>query len=334
MKKITLAILFLLVFQTITAQVLYSEDFDNYTIGDLGLINILNGINTTPNPPVSGQGSWFITEAYNAPYINSFEAKIEPEPNRGNVLTIKDIPQATSTSSEFVLSKVLNSENSWIGRNTGNDVLKFEYDFYTGNLGTGGTAQIALSLGKANNAGLNLPNNGDIADMISTIYVLDYHSTMIRELFLRRFFTGNEIKRIEQPPINTWIKINMYIDYISGYLFLELPSINLAIRTVNPVPVIPDAQGNALQLIDHITITYLSDVTSDNGNRNPYFCKYDNFVMSAVNTLPLSLKKLAATTFNIFPNPVVDMVTITNSENFGIEQIEVFDMSASNQWHI
>src|SRR5690606_15980155 len=53
----------------------------------------------------------------------------------------------------------------------------------------------------------------------------------------------------------------------------------------------------------------------------------DNLKMSAVNTLPLSLKKLAAATLTIFPNPVTDVVTITNRDNISVEQVEVFDIN-------
>src|SRR5690554_5282563 len=95
------------------AQVLWSEDFDSYTTGNVGTINSLSGqSNVSPNPPVPGQGGWFVIETYNATgsYTNSFEAKIEPEPGRGNVLTLEDIPQTTSASGPIFVSKVIGNE--------------------------------------------------------------------------------------------------------------------------------------------------------------------------------------------------------------------------------
>src|SRR5690606_23386021 len=116
--------------------------------------------------------------------------------------------------------------------------------------------------------------------------------------------TPIEYKYFGQLPGNTWVTIIMYIDYSTGYLYLEVPSMNKTIRSTNPVPLTPNTQGKVLEPIDHIGIGFSSPISD--GSINPYFVKYDNLKMSAVNTLPLSLKKLAATTFTIFPNPVTD----------------------------
>lgn len=338
MKKYIYIIYFVcLLGSGLQAQVLWSDDFDNYTTGNVGTINSFStSVNLNPNPAVAGQGGWFVIEQYNgtAPYINSFEARIEPEPGRGNVLTLEDIPQTTSASGSIFVSKVIGNEKPeggieslWHGRDTGNDILKFEYDLYTGNLGTDVTNSI-VNLGKAKNSGFNFPNATDLTYMMGSRYNnLPSSSTIVRELSIAKYFSDAEYVRHGQVSDNTWVTIIMYIDYATGYLYLEVPSMNKTVRSANPVPLIPDTQGRVLEPIDHILIHLVTDPTAGNGSRNPYFCKYDNLKMSAVNTLPLSLKKLAAATFSIFPNPVTDVVTITNSENIGVEQIEVFDIS-------
>src|SRR5690554_6464103 len=338
MKKYIYIIYFVcLLGSGLQAQVLWSDDFDSYTTGNVGTINSFStSVNLNPNPAVAGQGGWFVIEQYSgtAPYVNSFEARIEPEPGRGNVLTLEDIPQTTSTSGLIFVSKVIGNEKPeggieslWHERDTGNDILKFEYDLYTGNLGTDVTTS-AVNLGKAKNSGFNFPNNNDLTNMMGSWYDnLPSSSINVRLLSLRKYFSGAEYVRNGQVSDNTWVTVIMYIDYATGYLYLEVPSMNKTVRSANPVPVIPDAQGRVLEPIDHILISLATDPTAGNDSRNPYFCKYDNLKMSAVNTLPLSLKKLAATKFTIFPNPVTDVVTITNSENIGVEQIEIFDIS-------
>src|SRR5690554_944329 len=319
------------------AQVLWSDDFDSYTTGNVGTINSLSGqSNVSPNPAVAGQGEWFVIETYSATgsYTNSFEARIEPEPGRGNVLTLEDIPQTASSSFNISLFKAVGNEKPeggieslWHERDTGNDILKFEYDLYTGNLGTDVTTSV-VNLGKAKNNGFNFPNNNDLTNMMGSRYNnLPSSSTIVRELSIAKYFSGAEYVRHGQVSDNTWVTIIMYIDYATGYLYLEVPSMNKTVRSANPVPLIPDTQGRVLEPIDHILIHLVTDPTAGNGSRNPYFCKYDNLKMSAVNTLPLSLKKLAAATFSIFLNPVKDVVTITNIENIGVEQIEIFDIS-------
>src|SRR5690606_33680468 len=158
---------------SMNAQVLWSEDFDSYATGDLGTIHTYSSsTNLTPNPPVAGQGGWFVIESYSGSYTNSFEARIEPETGRGNVLTLKDIPQTSFASGPIFVSKVIGNakpeggiESLWYERDTGNDILKFEYDLYTGNIGMDFTNS-TVNLGKAKNSGFNFPNATDLTHMM------------------------------------------------------------------------------------------------------------------------------------------------------------------------
>jgi len=280
-------------------------------------------------------GGWFVIEQYNGAgsYTNSFDARIEPETGRGNVLTLEDIPQAISSSSIIYVSKVIGNEKPeggieslWHERDTGNDILKFEYDLYTGNIGTDVTNS-TLNLDKANNSGFNFPNTIDLTHIMGSRYnTLASSTNIVRELSIAKYFTP-EYKVFGQLSDNTWVTIILYIDYTTGYLFLEVPSMNKAVKSTSPVPLTP-VQGKVLEPIDHILIHLTTDPTAGNGSRSPYFVKYDNLKMSAVNTLPLSLKKLAAATLTIFPNPVTDVVTITNRDNISVEQVEVFDINS------
>src|SRR5690554_266236 len=95
---------------SMNAQVLWSEDFDSYATGNVGTVHSLSSqSNISPNPPVAGQGGWFVIEQYNSTgsYTNSFEAKIAPETGRGNVLVFEDIPQAISSTNFVSVTKVV-----------------------------------------------------------------------------------------------------------------------------------------------------------------------------------------------------------------------------------
>src|SRR5690606_3679450 len=316
---------------SVQAQVLFSEDFNSYNTGDLGTIHTLYGqSNLTPTLPVSGQGGWFVVEQYSSPYTNNYEVKIEAEVGRGNVLAFKDIPQAVSTTLQVFISKVIGSETLWSNRNAGNDILKFEYDLYTGNIGASNIQSIStLSLNKAKNSGFNFPTT-DIETMMASRYLHMVSANYIRNLDLLKFFSNPEFKSLGTLSDNSWVSIIMYIDYTTGYVYLEIPSMNKAIKSTTPIPITPDIHGRILQPIDNITIGFGTDVTEGNGSRIPYFVKYDNLKMSAVNTLSaliLDIDGFVSSKFNVFPNPVTDVITITNNENIGIEQIEVFDIS-------
>ncbi len=308
---------------SVQAQVLFSEDFNSYNTGDLGTIHSYSSsANLTPNPPVAAQGGWFITEQYSAAiYVNDYEVKIEAETGRGNVLTLKSIPNSSATSHGIYISKVIGSETLWSSRNAGNDILKFEYDLYTGNLGLSGNIPItAVNLGKAKNNGFNFPNATDLTQMMVGRYYNLEAANIFRELGLGKEF-NREFKSLGTLSDNSWVSIIMYIDYTTGYVYLEVPSMNKAIKSTTVI------NSRNLEIIDHVVI-HLALVDTTKGVS--CFVKYDNFKMSAVNTLSaliLDIDGFFSSKFNVFPNPVTDVITITNSENIGIEQIEVFDIS-------
>lgn len=131
---------------SLQAQLLWSDNFDNYTIGNLGPMNTTDGNIVSSNPPVPGQGGWAVLEFQTnnvGSQIRSYEARIEPEAGRGNVLVFEDIPQLNATGSGVRITRVLGNitsgegggiESHWSERASGNNILKFEYDLYTGNL--------------------------------------------------------------------------------------------------------------------------------------------------------------------------------------------------------
>ena len=70
------------------------------------------------------------------------------------------------------------------------------------------------------------------------------------------------------------------------------------------------------------------------GSPNPpqISIKMDNMKISAIPTLPsyLNVDEFLTSKFNVFPNPASDFVTITNNENIGVEEIEVYDINGKN----
>src|SRR5690606_14898862 len=66
----------------------------------------------------------------------------------------------------------------------------------------------------------------------------------------------------------------------------------------------------------------------DPTNSRPFISKYDDITISAVDHVPLSIKDFVSSKFNVFPNPINDVVTVTNNEDIGIEEIMVYNMNA------
>lgn len=114
---------------------------------------------------------------------------------------------------------------------------------------------------------------------------------------------------------HTWIKVEMYIDYNTNILYYHVPNHFTEKEAKNsieePVQIILNTYFNG---------TFLGSAA---------LIKYDNFKVSAIPALPnyLSVDDFVSSKFSVFPNPATDIVMITNSENIGIEQVEVFDVS-------
>src|SRR5690606_7740704 len=102
----------ILIANFVTAQILFSENFDNLTVGDLST-------DFTGNTP--GQGGWYVEG------INT-EIKVIPETGRGNVAAI-GWTQDTLNGGYGSFTQP-NIKNLWNNRSSGNDILKLEYEFY------------------------------------------------------------------------------------------------------------------------------------------------------------------------------------------------------------
>ena len=116
-NKILFVLLLLLKGQLTYAQVLYSENFNNLTLGNVG---------TDDTGIVPGKGGWYTTShTYNTPYTGNNDFKIIAEPGRGNVLQVTGpvVPHGRN----FIVLKNLGL--LWNNRTAGNNVLKIEYDF-------------------------------------------------------------------------------------------------------------------------------------------------------------------------------------------------------------
>src|SRR5690606_15289769 len=120
--NILLILTVLFTVQLTSAQVLYSENFNNLTLGNVG---------TDDTGTVAGQGGWYTkTNTNSAPGVGNNDFKIIAEPGRGNILEV--IGPAVQSGRNLIEQKGL--ELLWDNRTAGNDVLKIEYDFFTGNV--------------------------------------------------------------------------------------------------------------------------------------------------------------------------------------------------------
>lgn len=287
-----MAIILLFGLQSVSAQVLWSDDFDGHTVGALS---------NDPSGNTAGQGNWYVVENGGANTI------IAPESGRGNVVVLGGQSQASS-----VILRQKDIDVLWDNRATGNDILLLEYDFYMTDSFPSfiekrfSLAKFSLKFGSA------APSSQGFNDIR-----LEYPITS-NPVKWDYFGNNNHPAGIyENFPYGSWISVKFFIDYNSdtdGTYYLYIPSLNIlgSSSFFNTSPYLPE-------LLSFST----AQISIQQG------VKFDNISISAIDTLPsyLGMDDFVSSKFNIFPNPVTDIITITNSENISIEEITLYDMN-------
>lgn len=286
--------------QAAFAQQIINEDFDSYNIGDVG---------TDLSGNVAGQGGWK-TLTLTGGNLSNF--RIEAEGGKGNVLTIVSANTATTAQNNnagYVFKEF--ASNAWTGRTTGNNVLRVEYEFYTGMEGS------ALSnhrnvISSANHviAGFDYDPKTRILSGLT-----GYNNQGQVGFFLVKLGKNGANSVDLVLPDNTWVKVYYQLDYSLNKVNYQIPSLNIKeeISTVSFATEIPVKVG---------VMTYCL-----NGNKAASTVMYDNLTVAAVGTTQLALQEVVSSKFNLYPNPVNDIVTISNGENIGIEQVTITDLS-------
>ncbi len=287
-----LILMVLFTVQLTSAQVLWSDNFDNLTLGNVGT----DDTGVTP-----GQGGWYTTSTtHSIPYVGNNDFNIITEPGRGKVLeVIGPAVQSSWGSSSKIEQKGL--ELLWDNRAVGNDVLKIEYDFFTGNVASsyrGVTFSNVLNFNDSNLIEMHYN------DHLNLFYV---NCSICTQPFSWGRILSSTV------PTNTWLKLELYLDYVNEISYFTIPSLGISgvsgwfssLNFSGMELYVGSAAGASLQVIH----------------------KFDNFQVSAVNKVPLSVQDFISNKFNVFPNPASNVVTINNAENITIEQVEVFDIS-------
>src|SRR5690606_25495374 len=172
MKKCLLILTTVLFSNSIHSQVLYTENFDNLSIGNLG---------TDPTGFTPGQGGWY-TVSQNT-QANSFFTIVN-ETGRGKVLDM-----TTGVTDNEALAAIKRVPYTTIAnRLPGNDVFMLEIDYYTGsNQPLGGNSR---------SSHINILAYFD-GDPLNETYLLSQFS----------FDKSNGDVGLGKLPFNTWVKI-------------------------------------------------------------------------------------------------------------------------------
>ena len=312
MKKYLLFLISLLFINTIYSQELYSEDFNNFKLGNLG---------TDPDGLIAGQQGWFTYSIFSKD--NSFFT-IKKEVPLGNQSLVLSIPPGSSTAESIGVYKT--NLNTLIDqRLPGNDVIKFEIEVFRGFLSKGeGYTEIKLFL----NNELVEEHNGQ-----GKIFLFNFN-------FKTSFLTTFDIQSINDNGVgnyhssktlsgNTWFKLIAYLDYVNGKIYFEIPELNLVV----PLDFLKSIPSPSDNLIEDFKPTMIGIRTDSRDIEINYFSqKYDNIKITALKEVPpeviaLSTSEYLSNKFNLYPNPATNVVNITNNENMVVKQVMVYDIT-------
>ncbi len=306
MKKYLLFLITALCFNTAYCQVLYTENFDNHSVGNLG---------TDPTGTIPGQWGWS-TYLHNT--LTNGYCTIINEAGRGRVLDIS----TGLTSADLILAFKTNLSSFMNNRIQGNNVIKFEIDYFTGPKGIGGT--------NTNYGSITLRGVGSFLTTTTAPHLASV-------VFLKENGVLNSVPLGLNPsqgweviPFNTWIKFVFYLDYSNRKIYFEIPYFNKVyvddfLKNESSTNLIQDFFPNTILLQVHV---HSSVNEPQQYTRN----RYDNIKITAINAVPpeivtLSNNEQFATKFSMYPNPSANVVNISNSENILVKQIMVYDVT-------
>src|SRR5690554_1548431 len=284
-----------------TAQVLYTEDFESYNTGTFS---------TDLTGATQAQGGWHtLSTGFNGTAsVNDY--KIVADPNKGNVLKIVEGKSFVNGGSCWVYRTDLNTY--WQQRTAGNNVLKLAFDIYTHPHTTN------------QNCHINIYNN---KELLTNFHFYFYNSSGTLGVMPNRGQTsplnGNPLLQVKFPT-DSWVTVELYIDYDNDQVYFSVPSLNYTIVGDTKFPLDltggGDHDDNPVKL--EIYHGYPNTVT------NPASLKIDNINLSAQNFTPtVSINEFVSDKFNLFPNPATSVVTISNSENIGIKELLIYDIT-------
>src|SRR5690554_5765931 len=297
------------------AQVLYTEDFDNLTVGNVG---------TDITGQTPGQAGWYTLGgggSSGTTFITDADFQIVPENTKGNILTIKETPSTTHDIGRNVYRSDI--ETIWNQRIPGNDILKLVFELYTGSVTAGKKySYIYFTYGSQQRyIFCNFVFDVTTKTLQLPVQYLKNNTALLSN--------GNKLNGnldLIFPP-DTWITVELYIDYTGSKYYVSVPSLSHTVAFDFGFPMAltdPVNEGDPV----NGTPKRLYFVGSTLLNSIYYETKFDNINISATNTAPtVSVKEFISDKFNVFPNPVTDIVTIINRENIGVSEVNVYDVT-------
>lgn len=298
MKKILLS-LSLVVSLGASAQVLDSEDFTNFQIGNVG---------TDVSGATTGQGGFYTANGV----VTDYQI-VADDVAHGNVLQMTG--SSTNTSTRYLWKG--DFAEIWDFRDAGNNILEAEYDFFTGPVSTSKNSMSLLIFDTAGTkilAGLSFQMDTKIIQGVAYYDASAQPGGSIANYNFRLGATANIVL-----AANTWVRIGCSFNKTTGEVKWRGPGFN---------GFVPGAAANS----DAGEADFMAspNYAATPANAAAGTVKFDNYRIRAVATdglLAVNQIATAATAFTVFPNPANDVINVSNTNNVNVNKITVTDLN-------
>ncbi|MBS7321204.1 MAG: T9SS type A sorting domain-containing protein [Myroides sp.] len=314
-KKLFITAVLLLQTYFLSAQVLYTENFNNYNLGNLG---------TDFTGTIPAQGGW-ITDFLHFPNQSL------PGNNHATVITDVSKVKALKLSNgdpweRFTDAKIYQPNiNTLIDqRIAGNNVIAVEFDLFTG------PKIIVNSQGNYNFIRFFINSNSMGNNVVSFQFHTDTGVTQPSSYQVGQLTILHSTKPDWRfLSHNTWYTIKMYVDFDAKKVYHVMPYCTTVfdfLRFETGSNLIEKYKPTSLGF-DFYSSFFIPQT---NVLIEETYVKIDNIKISALQSVPpevLGTDNFLAQKFNIYPNPATNIVNITNGENLLVNKVTIYDIA-------
>lgn len=274
-----------------TAQVLESEDFSAYTVGD---------VTADITGATAGQGEYFTFVTGGA--TTDFQI-VNEAGTHGNVFQMTG--SATAAGTRYMWKSTF--PDVWSFRDAGNEIMEVEYDFYTGPVSTSKNTMRLLAFDSTGAKFLGGLMYTKDTRVLSGLSYYNNAGTLGNYSF-------NPTSGAVVLAADTWVRIGFSFNKTTGQVLCKGPGLNMQIPGA--------ALGTDPAELDYISSAGTGNVLASTG-------KFDNVLVKATATDALLGVQTAviASSIVVYPNPATDAITISNVGNTAITSLVVADVN-------
>ncbi len=325
MKKLLLLMLILVGFQNASAQILQTENFDSLPIGAVG-------IDATGTIPTNNY--YTLSTNYDLdPLASTTGTNASPEnfqiidygEGHGTVLQIEGTNGDKGRRNMWQDGLA----NQWAFRDAGNDIIRVEFDLFTGPTGGDSNNTKGMYIYDSNTTASALKILGGFVFNTKTLVLtgIGYYTSATAPIGNYGFFLGtpNGTNLVLQP--NVWVRLYVTFDKSSGQIVWKGPGF-LGQVTGAAVNVDPDKiafisrSGSAAAVVTPPTPAIVNAAATTAG-------LFDNIIVTATNLSLLGVEEIANNQidYSVYPNPANSTISVSNQESNPINTITIFDIN-------